>query len=77
MPRMNSWKPRYSPNCKWQWGSSDGKLDLRESNMGLFTSDLYRNFAIGFAIGAIAIVVQIGPDMLADSAAAAIASIFS
>ncbi len=45
--------------------------------MGLFTSDLYRNFAIGFVIGAIAIAVQIGPDMLTDSPAAAIASIFS
>ena len=44
--------------------------------MSLFTSDLYRNFAIGFAMGALAIGVQIGPDLIADSAMGAIASIF-
>lgn len=28
--------------------------------MGLFKPDLYRNFAIGFALGALAVAVQFG-----------------
>ncbi len=31
--------------------------------MGLFTPDLYRNFAIGFALGAAVVVFQIAPNM--------------
>ncbi|MCT2559919.1 hypothetical protein N0B51_13125 [Tsuneonella sp. YG55] len=31
--------------------------------MGLFTPDLYRNFAIGFALGAAIVVWQIAPNM--------------
>lgn len=34
--------------------------------MGLFKPDFYRNFAIGFALGAVVVVWQIAPDM-ADS----------
>ncbi len=34
--------------------------------MGLFKPDLYRNFAIGFALGAAIVVWQIAPNM-ADS----------
>ena len=30
--------------------------------MGLFKPDLYRSFAIGFALGAVALMVQIGPE---------------
>ena len=31
--------------------------------MRLFKSDLYRNFAIGFAIGAMIVGVQAGPEL--------------
>lgn len=31
--------------------------------MGLFTPELYRNFAIGFALGAVIVVWQIAPNM--------------
>lgn len=31
--------------------------------MRLFTSDLYRSFAAGFALGALIVGVQIGPDL--------------
>ncbi|MGN3974867.1 hypothetical protein [Tsuneonella sp. SYSU-LHT278] len=31
--------------------------------MGLFTPELYRNFAIGFALGAAIVVWQIAPNM--------------
>ena len=31
--------------------------------MALFTSDLARNFAIGFVLGALAISFQMAPDM--------------
>ncbi len=31
--------------------------------MGLFKPDLYRNFAIGFALGAVIVASQIGPDV--------------
>jgi len=31
--------------------------------MGLFKPDLYRSFAIGFALGAAVVVWQIAPDM--------------
>ena len=34
--------------------------------MGLFKPDLYRNFAIGFALGAGLVVWQIAPSMNAD-----------
>lgn len=34
--------------------------------MGLFTPDLYRSFAIGFAIGAVMIGVNAAPDWTAD-----------
>ena len=39
--------------------------------MGLFTSDLYRSFAIGFAIGAAVIVVTAVPNWTADLASPA------
>jgi hypothetical protein len=31
--------------------------------MRLFTSDLYRSFAAGFALGALIVGVQIGPEL--------------
>lgn len=34
--------------------------------MSLFTPDLYRNFAIGFVLGAVAIVAQAAPDWQAE-----------
>lgn len=34
--------------------------------MGLFTPDLYRSFAIGFALGAVALMVTIGGDARAQ-----------
>ena len=43
--------------------------------MGLFTADLYRNFAIGFAAGAVAIAVQIGPATLAQFAVQSVAAL--
>ncbi|WP_336985370.1 hypothetical protein [Altererythrobacter aquiaggeris] len=43
--------------------------------MGLFASDLYRNFAIGFTAGAIAVAAQMGPNMIPEAAIRAIASI--
>ena len=35
--------------------------------MGLFKPDLYRNFAIGFALGALLVGVQLGPQLLGDA----------
>ena len=31
--------------------------------MGLFKPDLYRNFAIGFAVGAMIVAAQVGPKL--------------
>lgn len=31
--------------------------------MGLFKPDLYRNFAIGFALGALVVMAQVGPQL--------------
>lgn len=42
--------------------------------MGLFKPDLYRNFAIGFLIGAIAVGVQSAPDWQAEFAPEAYAA---
>lgn len=35
--------------------------------MRLFTTDLYRNFAIGFAIGAVIVAVGVGSDPLTNA----------
>lgn len=43
--------------------SATGNINGRPL-MRLFSSDLTRNFAIGFAIGALAILVQLSPDEL-------------
>lgn len=48
--------------------------------MGLFKPDLYRNFAIGFVLGAIVVAAQIGPDMwqqIVPDAHAAVASVIA
>lgn len=34
--------------------------------MGLFKADLYRNFAIGFALGAVLVGAQFGEELWAD-----------
>lgn len=36
--------------------------------MGLFKPDLYRNFAIGFVLGAILVGIHVGPEMKAEFA---------
>lgn len=34
--------------------------------MGLFKSDLYRSFAVGFAFGALIVGMQVGPRVLEE-----------
>lgn len=34
--------------------------------MGLFKADLYRNFAIGFVLGALLVGAQVGPELIGD-----------
>lgn len=34
--------------------------------MGLFKADLYRNFAIGFALGVLLVGIQVGPELFGD-----------
>jgi hypothetical protein len=43
--------------------------------MGLFKSDLYRNFAIGFLLGAVAVSFQAAPELWQDIAPAAVAQV--
>jgi hypothetical protein len=43
--------------------------------MGLFKSDLYRNFAIGFLLGAVAVSFQVAPELWQDIAPAAVAQV--
>jgi hypothetical protein len=43
-----------------------GTQTKEDHAMGLFKPDLYRNFAIGFALGAGLVVWQIAPSMNAD-----------
>ncbi len=42
--------------------------------MGLFKSDLYRSFGIGFAFGALIVISQIAPQFLTDPLPQAIAA---
>jgi hypothetical protein len=42
--------------------------------MGLFKSDLYRNFAIGFILGACVVVASAAPDWQAEFAPEAFAA---
>ncbi|MXP15309.1 hypothetical protein GRI44_11170 [Altererythrobacter confluentis] len=44
-------------------GEFDETHKKKRKPMGLFKPDLYRNFAIGFALGAVIVASQIGPDM--------------
>lgn len=43
--------------------------------MALFTSDLARNFAIGFVLGALAISFQMAPDMWLNAMPDAVAGV--
>ena len=45
--------------------------------MGLFTSDLYRAFAVGFALGAMALFVTLGDTARTDLAAKVVPSAFA
>ena len=36
----------------------------KEFPMGLFTADLYRSFAVGFGLGAVALAVTVGSQLL-------------
>lgn len=43
--------------------------------MSLFTSDLARNFAIGFLLGALAVSVQVAPEMWLEAVPNAVAQV--
>ena len=45
--------------------------------MGLFTSDLYRAFAVGFALGAMALFVTLGDTAQTELAAKVVSSAFA
>lgn len=45
--------------------------------MGLFKADLYRNFAIGFGVGAMLVALQAGSENWAGSIGQTVAAILS
>ena len=45
--------------------------------MGLFKRDLYRSFAVGFALGAVALFVTLGDDQRGQIAAKVIPSAYA